>query len=433
MSHVEDRWMRKARGADGKVLLDGKGKPVLERDPNRYGRGKRWRYRYYVDGSEKNESFEKKVDAENRKKEVDADLLRGTYIDPNAGSVTFRKQAEEVIKNRTVDASTRALMRERLAKHVYPVIGDREIGVLSRRPSSVQQLVKSMEASGLAASTIGVIMAYVGSVFAVALDDELIVKNPLKSKTVKLPDATKGKLVPWTPAQLFAMRDALPEHHRATVDVGKGVGLRRGEIFGFSPDDVEWLPGVVHVRRQLKLLRGGGGLVFAPPKRGKVRDVPLAESVKVVLAEQMRLFPPVEVTLPWVKPDGKPTAVRLFFVNEAGRPVHPATFLKVWQRALDQTGIVPKPEAGKRRSIDYRVHGMHMLRHLFASVLLTEGESPKAVADWMGHADGGALLLRTYAHLMPKSEERMRRIIDAAWREPGLAADGPVTAPGLIV
>lgn len=432
MSHVEDRWMRKKRGADGGIVLGGDGKPVLERHPERYGRGKRWRYRYYVDGNEKNESFAKKVDADNRKKAVDADLLRGTYIDPNAGKVTFYKQAEEVVKNRTLDLSTRALMLERLAKHVYPVIGAQEIGLLSRRPSLIQQLVKSMEESGLEPSYVKVIMAYVGLVFSIAIDDELIVKNPTRSKTIRLPKVVAKKLVPWTADQLFGMGGALPERYQATVDAGSGIGLRQGEIFGFSPDDIDWLPGVVHVKRQLKLLRAGGGLVFAPPKRGKARDVPLAESVKVALAEHMRLFPPVEVTLPWGKPDGKPTKVRLFFVNTQGRPVHPSTFLTVWHRALDQVGIVPPLSPGEKRGHAYREHGMHMLRHYFASVLLTEGENPKAVADWLGHADGGALLLRTYAHLMPKSEERMRRVIDAARRRPDFPADGPGTAHGLI-
>ncbi|MEU4576662.1 tyrosine-type recombinase/integrase [Nonomuraea sp. NPDC023979] len=431
MAHVEDRWMRKKRGPDGKVEYDAKGKPVLERHPERYGRGKRWRLRYYVDGSERNESFVRKADADNRKDEVAADLLRGTYIDPNAGKVTFFKQAEEVVENRTLDPASRVKMRERLATHVYPVIGSAELGMLSRRPSLIQKVVKSMESGGLAPKTIEVIMAHVRLVFSVAIDDELIVKNPVKSSTVKLPKVVSKKLTPWTEDQLFGVADVLPERYQATVDAGSGLGLRQGEIFGFGPDDVDWLRGVAHVRRQLKLLKGGP-LVFAPPKGGKPRDVPLAESVKVALSEHMRRFEPVEATLPWVKEDGKPTKVRLFFSNTLGRQVHPGTFLKVWHRALVDAGVVPKLAAGEKRDLVHREHGMHMLRHYFASVLLTEGESPKAVADWLGHSDGGVLLLRTYAHLMPKSEERMRMVIDGALRRRGSLSDGPDTAHGLI-
>ncbi|MBF8187316.1 tyrosine-type recombinase/integrase [Nonomuraea sp. K274] len=419
--------MRKARGPDGKILRDDDGKPVLERDPARYGKGSRWRLRYDgPDGRERNESFGKKVDADNRKKVVEADLLRGTYIDPDAGKITFKKQAEEVIDNRTLDPGSRRKMRERLAKHVYPVIGAKEIGQLSRRPSMLQQLVKRLEAAKLAPSYIDVIMTHVGLVFSVAIEDELIVKNPLKSSTVVLPKVVKKKFVPWTADQVLDMADVLPARYQAVVDTGAGIGMRHGEIFGFSPDDVEWLRGTVAVNRQIKLLNGT--LIFALPKGEKTREVPLSEGVKVTLAEHMRLFPPIEVTLPWADVDGDPVTVRLFFANTLGGPVHPVTFREVWNKGLERAGIVPRLATGEKRGNRYREHGMHMLRHYFASVLLTDGENPKAVADWLGHGDGGALLLRTYAHLMPRSEQRMRKTIDAALRRPGSAADGPQTA-----
>jgi integrase len=46
-------------------------------------------------------------------------------------------------------------------------------------------------------------------------------------------------------------------------------------------------------------------------------------------------------------------------------------------------------------------------------VLLDGGESIKAVSEYLGHADPG-FTLRVYTHLMPSSEERTRRLIDAA-------------------
>lgn len=427
MAHVEDRWMRKARDENGRLLFDDKGKPILEKDPKRYGKGSRWRLRYDgPDGREKNESFGKKGDADNRKKVVEADLLRGTYIDPDAGKVTFRKQAEEVLDNRTLDPSSRDAMRRRLRNHVYPVIGAKELGVLAKRPSVMQGLVAKLEASGLAPITISAIMANVQLVFAVAVEDELVLKNPVLSKTVKLPKVVAKKLVVWTPDQVLDMRETLPDRYQATVDAGAGLGMRQGEIFGFSPDDVDWFGGFVGVNRQLKVVNGK--LFFGLPKGGKTREVPLPESVKFALAEHMRLFPPVTVALPWRTPDGEAVEVRLFFVNSNGGAVYQSAFTKVWQRGLTRAGIVPKLKPGEKRGHRYREHGMHMLRHYFASVLLTDGENPKAVAEWLGHADGGALLLRTYAHLMPKSEQRMRRAIDSALRRPASAADGPQTA-----
>lgn len=56
----------------------------------------------------------------------------------------------------------------------------------------------------------------------------------------------------------------------------------------------------------------------------------------------------------------------------------------------------------------------HDLRHHFASLLLAAGESVVAVAERLGH-DDASLVLSTYGHLMPDSEDRTRRAVDAAW------------------
>jgi integrase len=420
--------MRKARGPDGKVLFDAKGKPILEKDPQRFGKGSRWRLRYDgPDGREKNESFGRKIDADNRKKVVEADLLRGTYIDPDAGKVTFRKQAEEAIENRVLNPSSREKMRQRLENHVYPVIGSHEIGLLAKRPSLIQGMVRKMEAT-LAPVTIEVIMAHVSMVFAVAVDDELVAKNPVLSKTVTLPKVVAKKLIVWTPDQVFAMQDALSERYQISVDIGAGLGMRRGEILAFGPDDVDWFRGVASVNRQIKLL--GNRLVFAPPKGDQTRTVPLSEMVKFALAEHMRRFPPITVTLPWRSLDGDPVEARLFVSNRDGGPVLLPAFTQVWQRALARAGIVPRMEEGEVRGARFREHGMHMLRKYFTSVLLAEGESPKAVAEWLGHKDGGALLLKVYASILPSSERRMRKTIDVALRRPDSVVDGPQTAHG---
>jgi integrase len=68
----------------------------------------------------------------------------------------------------------------------------------------------------------------------------------------------------------------------------------------------------------------------------------------------------------------------------------------------------------------------HDLRHHYAGVLLAAGESVVAVAERLGHEDTG-LVLSTYGHLMPESEDRTRRAVDAAWSAPvpECAADVP--------
>ncbi|MGD6742949.1 tyrosine-type recombinase/integrase [Streptomyces sp. BH106] len=115
--------------------------------------------------------------------------------------------------------------------------------------------------------------------------------------------------------------------------------------------------------------------------------------------------------LPWRKPDGQKVTAHLLFTNEANGIVWRSNFnTHVWKPALALAGLIP--DAGlDGRYVSAREHGMHALRHFYASVLLDAGESIKAVSQYLGHTDP-ALTLRVYAHLMPSSQERTRTAVD---------------------
>ncbi|MBX7551387.1 tyrosine-type recombinase/integrase [Streptomyces sp. tea 10] len=185
------------------------------------------------------------------------------------------------------------------------------------------------------------------------------------------------------------------------------------------------LKGWLHVAHQVKLV--GGHPVFAPPKRGKVRDVPLPEQVGQVLAAHMKQFPPVDVTLPWLVPDGRPvTKTLLFTAPDGGALVRNNFNAQAWKPALVAAGVLPEPEPGQR-IVESREDGMHALRHFYASVLLDAGENVKALSRYLGHSDPG-FTLRVYTHLMPSSESRTRKAVDGIYRAAGEGNDGPQTA-----
>ncbi len=57
----------------------------------------------------------------------------------------------------------------------------------------------------------------------------------------------------------------------------------------------------------------------------------------------------------------------------------------------------------------------HDTRHTYASVLLSGGVSVAAAAEYLGHSP--AMLLGTYAHLLPADHDRSRRAVEVAFRE----------------
>jgi integrase len=83
-------------------------------------------------------------------------------------------------------------------------------------------------------------------------------------------------------------------------------------------------------------------------------------------------------------------------------------------RGWSRTGVAGRScTAGTRRRWRRSAVNSHDFRHHYASVLLAAGESVVAVARRLGHKDA-TLVLSTYGHLLPDSEERTRRAVDAA-------------------
>jgi integrase len=302
-------------------------------------------------------------------------------------------------------------MQSQLRLHAFPLIGSRPIG--SFQPSHIREFVAKLESSGMSGSYARVIFSNVRAILSAAVDDQHILRNPCHARTVSLPEMGARRVVPWTPERVFAVRAAMVERYQATVSVGAGCGLRQGEILGLSVDEIDFENGVLRVVHQLKLSLSKG--VFAPPKGGKLRDVPLPEPVANVLKAHMKLFPPIEITLPWMRIDGPPVTKQLVFTGPLGGHVWRTSLNEDhWKPALAAAGVIPK--AGSRQHAAAREHGMHALRHFYASALLDAGESIKAVSEYLGHSDPG-LTLRVYAHLMPSSTDRARKAISEVFKK----------------
>ncbi len=72
----------------------------------------------------------------------------------------------------------------------------------------------------------------------------------------------------------------------------------------------------------------------------------------------------------------------------------------------------------------------HSFRHYFATCAIESGVDIPTVARWLGHKDGGALLMRTYAHLQQAhSREQMQRVSFHPAPAPPLPLGNPAPVP----
>lgn len=358
------------------------------------------------DGRQRKKTFLKRVDADAFAMTVEADKLRGTYLDIDAGKESFAVYADRWVRHTSRDPQTLAIRERMLRLHVKPVIGNVELRKITG--STLRGLIASLNVADKYAADI---FDLVSSILTAAVDDKLLARNPAKDASVRRqkPRAPKRKVRPWPDEWVDKMHTTIHDRYKITVTLAAGLGLRQGEIFGLAVEDIDYVRDVVRVRRQVKMV--GKKLTFAPPKARKdddaPREIPLPADVKDALEAHLYAYPAKRVTLPWRDPDhGKPVTVSLVVTTRNDQAItRPAFNATAWSTARRRADI---PVGGEIET------GMHALRHWYASSLLAGGASPVEVAAYLGHSDV-AFTMRTYGHLMESSAERARAAIAAAF------------------
>jgi integrase len=171
-----------------------------------------------------------------------------------------------------------------------------------------------------------------------------------------------------------------------------------GELLALRAQDVDFLRRSVRIDWQLE---GATRRRVTTKTPRSCRTIPLPSFVADALAAHIAEFRPLD--------DGT-----MFYVKTTRRPWRSDYYgTRIFKKAVTRAGL-----PGSTSS--------HDLRHHFASVLLAGGESVVTVAELLGH-DDATLVLTTYGHLMPGSEERSRRVLDEAWCAPGVPLTGAKT------
>ncbi len=314
---------------------------------------------------------------------------------------TFRTVAEErlaLMKN----PETRLRTRRRLACHIYPIIGDKPIGM---PPKDVAACIASW--TGQAPSTRVTLYRTITPIFTYACDHDLIRANPVNSQVVKdaRPRPPKRKIHAWEDKYIPLMWKHTRDDAKIFPLIGAYCGLRQGEIFGLGPDEIgfnEQGERVIFVRRQV--CQGIPAKYYASPKYREWQDDPREAPLPDFLWNILKDHSTFPVTLPLNRQDGsrmEPLTVELYLVTKRLSAWEASTFNKtVWRPALEQSGL---PAKG---------NGSHSLRHWFAKNRLENGSGIPRLSEWMGHSDR-TTTMNMYGRFDPSSEFVNTRVDDA--------------------
>ncbi len=287
------------------------------------------------------------------------------------------------------------IYRQRLRLYVLPKLGRRKLASID--VDDVADLLADLRRKGLALWTQRGVLVVLGRVLGTAARRGAIAANPVAQlERNERPRVTRAEFPPLDRDAVGSLIASAPERYKALVAVSVLLGLRQGKALGLRWCDVD-TAGVLSVRHQFSRR---GGLV-EPKTNAARRQVPMPPSLARMLAEH-RLASPYSNEKDFV------------FASSAGTPLA--------RRNLARRGLdVATTKAGLPHL------RWHDLRHVAASMMITDGASPSYVARILGHSSP-AITLSTYAHIFHRleHEERFRALQEQAFGDVLSAGPGKV-------
>lgn len=333
------------------------------------------------DRREVSRAFTRKIDAQKWLTSQQTDLIRGEWVDPKAGSVTFAEWAAHVSETRRgIKDSTRARDDSYLRSLILPTFGRLPLSAIT--PEHFDQWIAGLVAAGKAPATISKAYQITSAILDQAVRRQKLAASPARLRTVELPKVTAAEMRFLQPEQIEALVAAVPARDRVLVLTAAYAGLRWGEAAALDRFAID-LPGrALTVSRSLAEV--AGHLSYTSPKtESSKRRISLPAFLVGELAGHLEQY----------GGDGG-----LVFTTATGLPMRRTNWRRrVWLPAV--TATVGQPMR------------FHDLRHSHAAMLIAQGAHPKVIQGRLGHSKI-ATTLDTYGHLWDGLDEAAADTLD---------------------
>ncbi|MFF1839293.1 tyrosine-type recombinase/integrase [Streptomyces sp. NPDC058231] len=319
------------------------------------------------------ETFDTKKDAEVWLSQIEADLTRGNWQDPDAGAVNFKEYALQWVDERGLSATTDELYRRLLRLHLLPTFEGLDLDEITA-PRVRTWRTERLSSTG--ATTVAKSYRLLKAIMETAVDDELIRRNPCRIRGAGKESSAERQIA--TVAQVDALADALGPRWRLMVFLGAYGPMRPEEQAELRRRDVDLDEMTIRVR-------------MAAPELTTGRRAPgdtKSEAGKRVVVLPAFLRTDLRRHLDWYAergPDG------LLFVGEKGKPFRRSTFGRKWCRAR---GLVGMPDGFR----------FYDLRHTGHTLATRSGATLKDTMVRAGQSSEKAALIYQHSDLERQQE-----------------------------
>ncbi|WP_118907760.1 tyrosine-type recombinase/integrase [Listeria weihenstephanensis] len=249
------------------------------------------------------------------------------------------------------------------------------------------KLLNEDEKTRLSSNSINKHMILLKKLFDVAVDDNLIIRNPCIG--IKKLKVVKQKMKFWTTAEFKCFIDAINEKDhvdKVFFTTAYLTGMRAGEMMALQWDDIDFGRNEIHVSKTMSRVNGEN-IVTTPKSTNSNRyitiNAKLAEMLKDWKERQEALLKSYLIT------DLKDITVFQYSINT---PIRECFGTKKITKICKDAGIRPIR--------------LHDFRHSHVALLIDNHEEITAIKERMGHASI-TTTIDTYGHLFPNKQKSM--------------------------
>ena len=335
-------------------------------------------------------------------KQIQKDL--NSNITPDGGNFTVLELVEKYISQKTgVRHNTRSNYNFVVNVIKKEAFGQRRIDKI-KVSDAKEWLIKMQQIDGRGYSSIHTIRGVVRPAFQMAVDDDLLVKNPFEFQlnTVVVNDSVTREAITRQQERDFLKFVKNDKHFCKYYDgiyILFKTGLRISEFVGLTKKNLDFENNRIIVDHQLQRTRDMKYIIEDTKTESGERMVPLTPEVKEAFQRILanRKNPKVE---PMV--DGYSG---FLYLDKNGRPMVALHWEKYFQHIREKYNKIYRVQMPKVTP--------HVCRHTFCSNMAKSGMNPKTLQYIMGHSDI-SVTLNTYTHLnYDDAEEEMQKVVEA--------------------
>ena len=326
-------------------------------------------------------------------------------ITPDGGNFTVLELVEKYISQKTgVRHNTRSNYNFVVNVIKKEDFGQKRIDKI-KVSDAKEWLIKMQQIDGRGYSSIHTIRGVVRPAFQMAVDDDLLVKNPFEFQlnTVVVNDSVTREAITRQQERDFLEFVKNDKHFCKYYDgiyILFKTGLRISEFVGLTKKSIDFENSRIIVDHQLQRTRDMKYIIEDTKTESGERMVPMTPEVKEAFQRILanRKNPKVE---PMV--DGYSG---FLFLDKNGRPMVALHWEKYFQHIREKYNKIYRVQMPKVTP--------HVCRHTFCSNMAKSGMNPKTLQYIMGHSDI-SVTLNVYTHLnYDDAEEEMQKVVGTA-------------------